>query len=140
MTIHIERRTLLIAAGIAAIAAIVVVVIVLLSGGGQPGESDARDIADRFTVALGEGDGESACALMTADEVEHYGGAGQCADKTSHFQEALTLIGSHDLTSLTVSKVIVNGDTASVYFEQDPQYVLRLQAVDGEWRIADWTL
>ena len=123
----------------AAVAVLVVGASGLLVGCGDGDEASDEEaiteVVDQFTAAVGQKDGETACSHLSERGQKQAGGP--------EMIECAEVLGSHNVAkrstlglipSLTVSKVTVTGDTATVAFEHPNQSFTMIRDGDG-WLI-----
>lgn len=97
----------------------------MLAGcGGQSNGQQIRNVVNDFTVDLGQGHASAACKLTTGQlrTVCNEGGVQLVASKLGSF------------TSLTISKVVVQGSSATVAFNASSE-VISLSKQNGKWLI-----
>jgi hypothetical protein len=119
--------------------------------GGQSDEQQVRSAVNHFTVGVGQGDWSAACKLATGQEhstlcaLAAAGGPlspSQCSQVSPSSQAGQDCASSQattsalsSFTSLTISKVVVSGQTATVAFSGSSE-VMTLTKQNGNWLIA----
>lgn len=106
-------------------AVIATLVLAACGGSGTSAAQQVRTVVNDFTVDIGQGKATAACGLTTGQlrSLCNQGGV----------QDAINQLGS--FTSLTISKVVVQGSNATVAFNGSSE-VMTLAQRNGHWLVA----
>jgi hypothetical protein len=134
-------------------AAVAAAVAALVAAGGGCGGDDGGDsppapeaagaAVTGFSRALGSGDGETACGLLTSGaraafikRVETIAGTRDCATAMMRVHDAAGAEVNEALSTATVSGVQVNGDSATAKLTAGGHATsVSLQKQDGDWKL-----
>jgi hypothetical protein len=116
-------------------AAVVAAVVIAGCGGGKP-EDGVRDTVTDYFKAMGDGDGERVCSLITPASREQIGGRA-CPDIIAASAKKL---GKDDLNALRdvdvdFTTVAIKADRATVGEGPDDDDPIKLQRIDGKWLV-----
>ena len=116
---------------IAAVAALVIA-----GCGGGSDEDDVKDAVGAYFKAMGDGDGERACALMTPPSRRRLGGR-DCAEILSTSAKQLDDSDRKVMRDVDVgfTTVTIHGDRAFMQDGPDDNEPIRLEKVDGKWLV-----
>jgi hypothetical protein len=112
--------------------------------GGESAETEVEDVLERYLEAVGNGDGEAACELLTPEaqlgvfdfRLVHEG-ADHPDQACARIVERNRLRGDEELESVDVSSVEVDGGVATASVSG---VVAELELVADEWKIARFGL
>lgn len=118
------------------------------SGSGDGGsaaaeEKAARAAVDDYIAALVDRDPKAACAMQTEeaqrDAAEEVPGASSCESAHEAILETLgpRVNELEGALAKALSEVEVSGDTAELKSPKEPDKVLKLRRVGGEWKLDD---
>jgi hypothetical protein len=112
-------------------------------GDSPPAPEAAGVVVTEFSRALGSGDGEKACGLLTSGaraafikRVETLAGTKDCATALTRVHDAAGAEVNEALSTATVSDVRVNGDSATAKLTAAGHATsVSLQKEDGDWKL-----
>jgi hypothetical protein len=136
------------------VAVVMLVAAVLLAGCGssappQSNEQQVRNVVNHFTVDAGQADYKAACALTTGQVRASCAGLESLSSDFAHCSQVSPtsqvgqgcaslkseVRGMSSFTSLTISKVVISGSSATVAFNGSAE-VMTLSKQGGKWLIA----
>jgi len=120
--------------------------IVAAGCGGSDAKSDdeqIRDTVSAYATAFADGDGKQVCQRLTAraqkevvDQGKALGGNSTTCEQT--IKQLTSIISAADkkaLRNIKVTKLTVNGDTATLRAGAGNTATTRMRRVDGEWLV-----
>jgi hypothetical protein len=95
-----------------------------------------RDTVTNYFQAMGDGDGERLCALLTPPSREEIGG-GDCPSIIAASAKRLDESDRKALRDVDIdfTTVKIAGDKATVKGGEDDDDPIRLQRIDGKWLV-----
>jgi hypothetical protein len=103
------------------------------------GDPDVTATFQDYFEAVADGDGDTACGLLTEDaqsEILEEVGGGDCEEAVEQAEEELNDDQKDELRDIEPEEVDVDGDRATISVEGADGEV-ELEREDGEWRISD---
>jgi hypothetical protein len=118
------------------LAAAAVAALLIAGCGGGSDEDTVRDTVTDFFQAMGDGDGEHACALMTPPSRKQLGGH-DCAEILSASAKKLDESDRKAMRDADVgfTTVTIKGDRATVQDGPDDNEPIKLERVGGKWLV-----
>lgn len=130
----------------AALTLLVVGSIVAAGCGGSDATSDAeqiRDTVSAYATAFADGDGKQVCERLTARAQKEIVGQGKvlggtsstCEQTIKQIASAISDADKKSLREIKVTKLTVDGDTATLQAGAGNSANTRMRKVDGEWLV-----